>query len=78
MNSECELISELIGFLGDTLNRHEGTRCNAMRFALIVWCDCCDRPLYIGGNECDKARAAAMTKHASELVAFDCEPAGHA
>jgi hypothetical protein len=70
------LVSGLIERIGDVLNRGN---CESMRFCLVVWCDCADRPMYIGGNEDDTPRLLKMMKAASDgVMAVEFETKGTA
>jgi hypothetical protein len=74
MTDEREIVAELIGDIGDALN---SGACRRMRFCLMVWCDCSDRPMYIGGNEGDTPRLLKMMKLASDgVMSVDFEPQG--
>jgi hypothetical protein len=63
--NERELIGGMIENIGDALNSGE---CQDMRFCLIVWCGCADRPSYVGGNDGDTPRVLKMMKLASDGV----------
>jgi hypothetical protein len=63
--TEKALMMDLIPNISDALNSGE---CESMRFCLVVWCDCSDRPMYIGGNEDDTPRLLKMMKAASDGV----------
>jgi hypothetical protein len=62
---EREIVSDLILDIGKILNT--GT-CDNMRFCLVVWCDCADRPMYIGGNDDDNGRILKMLARAGQGV----------
>src|SRR5262249_37817464 len=74
---EREIVAELIGDIGETLNT--STDCKSMRFCLIVWCDCSDRPMYIGGNEGDTMRLLKMMKLGADgVMSVEFQPQGTA
>lgn len=60
-----ETLRALIPAIDESLKRSE---CDEMRFALIVWCDACDMPLFIGGNGDNTPRTLQMLKRAADVV----------
>jgi hypothetical protein len=74
--SERALVSSLIEKVGDALN---SGNCESMRFCLVVWCDCSDRPMYIGGNDDDTPRVLKMMKLAADgVISVEFETRGTA
>ena len=43
--------------------------CEAMHFCLVVWCECIDRPIYMGGNDDDTQRVLKMLAGAMDGIA---------
>jgi hypothetical protein len=71
-----EIMRSLIPFIGETINKGE---CGGMHFTLIVWCNCCDCPLFIGGNDGDTPRILKMIRSAADTILLGHEMSeGHA
>lgn len=60
-----ELMRDLVPFISDTLN---GDDCDKTYFTIVVWCDCCERPKFIGGNDADTPRTLKMLKVACDGI----------
>jgi hypothetical protein len=65
MTTTPEVAREIIDEIGSAL-RESG--CPDMRFALVVWCDCNNQPLFVGGNDHDVPRVLKMMKLAADTV----------
>ena len=56
--------------------------CSNMCFALVVWCECVDDPVFSGASDKDNRRIARMLRHSAEILdRLDpdrLEVAGHA
>jgi hypothetical protein len=74
-----EIIDQLLRMIDKVLNSGQ---CESNRFALVIWCDCVDYPLFIGSNldhKDDLPRVIKILRQASEKVLEDIDFAeGHA
>jgi hypothetical protein len=61
------------------MNRIGEGECKDTRYCLIVWCDCGDKPEFIGGNDINMPRVLKMLAHAGQTVeAMEGIEGGHA
>jgi hypothetical protein len=74
-----EIVDTLLRLIDRAINDGQ---CEDNRFALVIWCDCVEHPLFIGSNldhRDDLPRVIKMLKMASEKVLDDIELVeGHA
>ena len=72
--------------LTDTAKRLNEGDCDGLRFALVIWCDCIDVPMFAGSNDSDVGTVLSMIARAAEnmataspkFIGVDSETAGNA
>lgn len=77
-DQRTKVVQELMEIISISIN---AGRCPNMRFALVIWCDCGDGPIYTGGNEECHDRSVNMLRKSVALleeVAAADGPVGHA